>query len=276
MKKSSKDSIPEVSVIIVNYNTGKLLLECVKSVFESYSECEIIVADNNSSDESLEYLRTYNTEHRTKEVKIIENKSNPGFAKANNQAIRQANGEYILLLNPDAKVLDGAIDKLVEFAKTRLDAGAVAPQLLNRDGSIQDSIMPFPTIFRAIREFWFGKRVYSKYLPSGDNPQEVEAAVMAAFLITPEAINKVGLLDEKYFMYFEDLDYCKRVKNAGLKVYYLPQAKVIHYHGVSGKSLRNENAQWKRLIPSSKLYHGLFKHYIINFIIWLGTRIIHR
>lgn len=284
MKKSSKDSNPEVSVIIVNYNTGKLLLECVKSVVKSYPGCEIIVVDNNSSDGSIDLIQNSKRVHRgadkiqnyNSKLKIIANNSNPGFSKANNQAITIAKGKYILLLNPDTKILGGAIKSLVDFAKKHPFAGVIVPQLLNEDGSIQDSIMPFPTIFRAIQEFLFGQKVYSKHTLKSNNPQEIEAAVMAAFLITEDARTKVGLLDEKYFMYFEDLDYCRRVWNQGLKVYYLPTAQVIHYHGVSGKNLSDDNTQWKRLIPSSKLYHGTLKYYLINFIIWFGTRVIHR
>ena len=90
---------------------------------------------------------------------------------------------------------------------------------------------------------------------------------MAAFLITPKALNKVGLLDERYFMYFEDIDYCRRIARAGLKIYYLPEAEVYHVHGASGKGLVDDKNQWKRLIPSSKIYHGLLRHYLISFII---------
>jgi GT2 family glycosyltransferase len=136
--------------------------------------------------------------------------------------------------------------------------------------------MHFPTLTRAIQEFWFGKKVYSKYAPQESYPIPVDAVVGAAFLVTPYAIEKVGLLDERYFMYFEDLDYCRRVWKAGLKVYYLPQAQIIHYHGVSGRKLAPKSMQWKRLVPSSKIYHGLLKHYLLTLIILFGQKVLRK
>lgn len=263
MMKFSQNSMIEVSVVIVNYNTGKLLQECVDAVIKttknlSFPKTEILIVDNNSTDGSANFKGNFT---------LIKNQDNPGFSKANNQAIKKAKGEYILLLNPDTKVLGLVIEQLIEFAKTHPDAGVVAPRLLNSDGSVQDSVMPFPTISRAIQEFWFGKKVYSKYVPNVKSPIEIEAAVMAGFLITPSARKKVGMLNEKYFMYFEDLDYCRSVYDVGLKIYYLPNAKVIHYQGVSGEKLALNKDQWKRLIPGSKIYHGVFKYYLITLII---------
>ena len=266
--KFSQNSMIEVSVVIINYNTGKLLQECVDTVIKTtknlcFPKTEILIVDNNSTDGSANFKGNFT---------LIKNQDNPGFSKANNQAINKARGEYILLLNPDTKVLGLVIEQLVEFAKTHPDAGVVAPRLLNSDGSVQDSVMPFPTIRRAIQEYWFGNKIYSKYVLNVDKPTEIEAAVMAGFLITPKAKEKVGLLNEKYFMYFEDLGYCRKICDAGLKTYYLPQAQVIHYHGVSGKSRINQEYQWKRLISSSKLYHGSFRYYLITLIIKVGQQ----
>lgn len=254
--------IPALSIIIVNYNTGELLARCISSVEKSSPRLpyEVIILDNASTDESV------------KGIKNIKNKTNMGFAKAVNQGIKLAEGGYMLLLNPDTEVEKGALAKMVEFAQKTDDAGVIGARLLNPDGSVQSSVLRFPTLGRAFQEFWLGKKVYSKYIPDGKEPTEVDAVVGAAFLITPEARRRVGLMDERYFMYFEDLDYCRRVKRAGLKVYYLPSARVVHYHGVSGKSVAPDKEQWKRLIPSSKLYHGALKHYLINFIIWSGQK----
>ena len=99
-----------------------------------------------------------------------------------------------------------------------------------------------------------------------------DAPFGTAFLITPGAIKKVGLLNEQYFMYFEDLDYCRRVRKNGLKVYYLPTVEVIHYLGESGKNLASTKTQWKRLVPSSKIYNGAVKHFLINLVIRSGTK----
>ena len=111
-----------------------------------------------------------------------------------------------------------------------------------------------------------------KYCPKGSGATKVEAVVFAAAIITSVALTRVGLLDERYFMYFEDLDFCKRVWKSGLKVYYLPLAEVIHYHGASGRDIADSANQWRRLIPSSKIYHGVLKHYLIFAIMWLGQK----
>jgi GT2 family glycosyltransferase len=261
----------EVSIIIVNFNTKKLIKECLESIFASKTKAtfEIIVVDNNSTDGSRDYLKSQNS--KSKNLEIILNNDNMGFAKANNLGIKMARGKYILLLNSDTQVKAGAVDKMLTFAKETKDAGVVAPKLLNSDGSIQESVFPFPTIGKTIRQYWLGeKNLLDKYAPKADDPITVDVVVAAAFLITPLALEKVGLLNEKYFMYFEDLDYCKRVWNAGLKVYYYPGAEVIHYHGASGKKVVDDANQWKRLIPSAKIYYGTIGYYLRWFITRTG------
>jgi hypothetical protein len=173
-----------------------------------------------------------------------------------------------LLLNSDTEVTKNAIDELVNFAEKHDDAGVIGSQLLNKDGSIQPSVFYLPTLTRTVKQFWFKQKNYlDKYAPKSDKPVEVEAVVGASFLITPQAREKVGLLNESYFMFFEDLEYCKKVRETGLKVYYLPGSRVYHYHGASGKNVTDSDNQWRRLIPSSKTYHGLVKYYLIYFII---------
>ena len=263
-----------LSIIIVNFNTKKLLLRCLNSIFTSKPKIkyEMIVVDNGSTDGSVAALykiKNQSRRCRTK-IKIIRNKENLGFAKANNQGIKRAKAEFILLLNSDTEVKKAAIDKLYYFAKETTDAGVVGPRLLHPDKKVQASVYRLPTISRAIRQYWLGKKsLLDKYAPRLDRPEEVEAIVGAAFLITPEARKRVGLLDERYFMYFEDLDYCRRVKELGLKVYYLPTAKVIHQHGASAGKM-------KFLVSSSKIYHGVLKHYLFNFILWSGQKICMR
>lgn len=257
---------PELSIIIVSFNTRTLTEKCVKSIISSNLKVnyEIIVVDNGSKNGTAKALKKF-------DIKVIENKENLGFAKANNQGIRTAKGEYFLLLNSDTEVKDGSIDKLYEFAISSKDAGVVGPRLLNPDGSIQHSVSNLPTILGAIMAYWFGDKVkYEKYAPS--IVTKVPAVMGAAFLITPLAIKKVGLLDERYFMYYEDLDYCRRVRKSGLSIYYLPASEIIHHHGFSGRNLLPDEIQWRRLIPSSKIYHGLVGHYLLNFIIWSGQK----
>jgi len=265
----------DVSVIIISFNTKTLTTACINSVVNEGSSLkkEIIIVDNGSSDGSVTAIRELISKFSKSKSTIIENERNDGFTKANNKAIKIAQGEYILLLNSDTLVKSNSIGSMIMFAKGTKLAGVVGPKLLNPDGTVQASVFKQPTLKRAINQYWLGgKKILNKYSPNERDPVEVEMLVMAAFLITPQAKKKVGLLDERYFMYFEDHDYCRRVREAGLKVFYYPKALVIHHHGESGKVLSDEENQWRRLIPSSKIYHGVIKHYLLNFIIWSSQK----
>lgn len=256
----------DVSVIIVSYNTKKLTLRCIKSVLDEGSDLkkEIIVIDNASSDGTKGEIRKIKNR-----CLIIENDKNLGFAKACNLGIKSAKGKYILLLNSDTRVKKQTIKKLVDFANNN-KLGAVGPKLLNPDGTVQASVFRQPTVKRAFRQYFLNDhKLLDKYAPGEKKPVCVEVLVMAAFLISPEAKEKVGLLNEKYFMYFEDLDYCKRILEKGLKIYYLPFAEVIHHHGASAGKSRD---QWRILKASSLKYHGAFGHYLFNIILWFGQK----
>lgn len=258
----------KLSVVIVSFNTKELLKKCLESIKGSglkASDYEVIVVDNASQDGSVEMVK-----EEFPEVKLIVNQENLGFAKANNQALKQVYGEYCLLLNSDTQVKPGALEKLVEFAEKHPEAGVIGARLLNPDGSIQPSVYHLPTIWRAILEYWLGMEgEYEKYAVTGTNPVSVEAVTFACALIPKITIEKIGLLDERYFMYFEDLDYCWRVRQAWLKVYYLSTAEVNHYHGASGKG---SSATYRYLLESSKIYNGQLKYWFLTFIIWSGQK----
>ncbi|MDP2946871.1 MAG: glycosyltransferase family 2 protein [Nanoarchaeota archaeon] len=260
----------KLSIIIVNWNTAKLLKQCLDNleseIKNSKFETEIIVVDNGSSDDSVKEVKNFKLE-------IIENGQNLGFAKAVNKGIKLAKSEAILLLNSDTIVKKEALKNLIEF-ENLVRPAVVGARMLNPDGTVQGSCFCLPTVKRAILEYWLKKKNYfSKYAPAGFEPIEVEAVSGGAMLISRALIDKIGMLDERYFMYFEDLDFCRRARASNLKIYYLPSAEVIHEHGASGKKLVADDQQWKRLIPSSKIYHGIIKHYLINFIIWSGQKL---
>ena len=262
----------DLSIVVVNLNTKDLTVDSLRSIFKEGSRVkkQVIVVDNGSSDGSVEALRRLKKERK---IELIENSGNFGYAKANNQGIKRSKGKYVLLLNNDTLVKKGALGVLVDFAKRTPDAGVVGSKLLNIDGTLQPSCFHFPTIGNAIKEYWLGEKgLFEKYAPKGKRPVEVEAVVGAAFLITPQAKRKVGLLDERYFAYFEDIDYCRQTWRAGLKVYYLPSSVITHYHGATFKKLADEKDRWRKLIPGSKIYHGVVKHYVINTILWLGQK----
>lgn len=248
----------EISIIIVNYNTKDLTLKCLDSIKKHPPryDYEIIVVDNGSSV----------VPHG--DFRLISNKTNLGFAKANNKGIRIAKGKYILLLNSDTEVKEKSIDRLYEFAKSGNDIAAVVPKLLNPNGSTQASVFSLPTLLNAVKQYWFNKKILLEkdQLNIDYNKKTfVEGAVMAAFMITPICLEKVGLLNEDYYFYFEDLDYCRRIREKGLKIYYLPESEVIHLKGASGGTN-------KLLIESSKQYHGILRYYIYTFVLWSGQK----
>lgn len=257
---------PDLSIIIVTYNSEKQIGHLLNSIHKERADLslEVIVIDNLSSDDSLAVAKKHKLKPTT-----IQMGSNPGFPTAVNQGIREARGDYYLLLNPDTIVIRGSLKKLVDFAKDTTPLGAVAPRLFNPDGKPQASVFKFPTIGNAIRKDFFGcQDCFGKYLPD-NRIQTVNAAVMAAFLIPRRAIEIVGKLDEKFFMYYEDVEFCRRLYRAGLPVYYYPEAKVKHIHGASGHFVFHLKSP---LLASSRLYYGAFYSNILNLILWLGHK----
>lgn len=239
-----------VSVIIVNWNVKDLLEKCLKSI-DGYGY-EIIVVDNASADGSAQMIR-----QKFPQVKLIENKENRGFSAANNQGIRQATGKYILLLNPDTEVKLGAIEVLVKFLEDHPQAGAVAPKLMNSDGTLQRSVLSFPTLsamlMRAIfvESLWPGNPATRKYLMRDLDYSSVSAIdqpMGAAILISKSVLDQVGLFDEQSFMFFDEVDLCKRIKDAGSKIFFTPQAEIVHHlsKSVQKWGVFNLSRNWTR------------------------------
>ena len=219
-----------LSIVIVSWNTREVLAACLASL-ESELErlapdsVETFVVDNASSDGSPEHIR-----RRFAWVKLVENDENVGFATANNRAIVESSGEFVLLLNPDTKVMDGAISSLIEFMSSTPDAGAAGSHLLNPDGTLQISSWPAPTLSR---ELWRllhldSVRSYAEYPASTwtvDAPKLVDSVQGASMILRRKALEDVGLLDAQYFMYTEEIDLCLRIRNAGWRVYWVPQSR---------------------------------------------------
>lgn len=231
----------KISVIIVNYNVKYYLEQCLRSVRSALSglEAEIFVVDNHSTDGSVAYLRP-----KFPEVVFIENKDNPGFAKANNQAIRQCNGEYVLLLNPDTVIGEESIRTLCFFMDEHPDAGGVGVKMLDGHGAfLAESKRSFPSpwvsfckIF-GLSKLFPKSRLFSRYSLAylSENKQHKVDVLAGAFMfLRHEALDKVGLLDEDFFMYGEDIDLSYRMVLGGYKNYYLPE-RILHYKGESTK-----------------------------------------
>jgi len=201
---------------------------------------EIIVVDNASTDGSVEIVRV-----EFPGVRLIANADNRGFPAANNQGIAVARGRYVLLLNPDTEVVGDALATMVAFADANPDVGIVGPQLLNPDGSVQSSRRRFPTLLIAFFEStWLQpyapRRVLERYYIL-DQPDDVVLDVDwvkgAAMMARWEAIQQVGPMDEDFFMYSEELDWCRRFREAGWRVVYLPAAQIVHHEGKSSEQV---------------------------------------
>ncbi|MFZ0429135.1 MAG: glycosyltransferase family 2 protein [Acidobacteriota bacterium] len=234
-----------LSIVIVNWNTGDLVRECVLSVLadlqaSGISDAEVIIVDNASSDDAVSRI-----ERECPGVRVVQNDRNLGFAQATNQGIRLSSGRFVLLLNPDTVVRAQALGELLGFLESRPEAGAVGPWLLNGDGSLQISAYPEPTLFR---EAW---RLFhlDRLRPFGDypmqqwdtrTPRQVDVLTGACLLVRREVFERCGLLDEAFFIFSEDQDFCRRLRSSGWKLFWVPSAQVVHYGGQSSRQVKTE------------------------------------
>lgn len=265
----------DLSIIIVNWNTKKYLLQCLGSIFkigQKYSG-EVIVVDNASQDGSeAEAKKKFPT------IQLIENEENLGFAKATNQGLRKAEGRYLLLLNPDTQVKEGALERLIVFMDVCPEAGVAGAQLLNADGSKQNSIANFPSLGTELLNKSLLRRLFPSRFPGkGENylePIEVESVIGACMMVRREAMEQVGVLDENYFLFLEETDWCFQMKRAGWKVFHVPHAEIYHFQGKSAET-KKEKA---RLEYYRSRYHffkknrGLWQWFVllIGLLIKLG------
>ena len=222
----------DVSIIIVTLNGGRMLLDCVDSVFASTKGItfEVIVVDNGSTDNSIDELAK-----RYPEIKLIRNGGNLGFAKAVNMGIDVSAGRYLCLLNNDTRVKEGTFESLVVLLNNKKDCGIVAPQLLNEDNSKQHSFDNIPTIATVLLNKSLLRILFPHKYPSKiqevETSIEVETVIGACMMVKREVINKIGKLDEDYFVFLEETDLCLKARRAGWKIFFVPQAEVYHLQG---------------------------------------------
>ncbi len=266
----------KLSVIIVNYNVKHFLEHCLFSVFKAARgmESEIFVVDNNSVDGSEQLIK-----EKFAEVKFIKNKENVGFSKANNQAIMQAKGKYILLLNPDTVVEEDTFRKVTDFMDEHPEAGGLGIKMIDGKGNfLPESKRGLPTPWVAFyKMFGFSSlfpnsRTFGKYHLSyldKNEINEVDVLAGAFMLLRKETLDKVGLLDETFFMYGEDIDLSYRITKAGYKNYYFPETTIIHYKGESTKkgSLNYVKVFYKAMIIFARKHFSGGKAGIFAFII---------
>lgn len=229
-------SAMKLSILIVNYNSGALSHACITSLLAQGlpSANEIIVVDNGSTDDSVSFLRS-----DFPGITVLANDANQGLAKAVNQGLRRAQGEYILLLNPDITVLPGGVMKLLAFMEQHSDVGVAGGKLLSPNGRLQYSTFRFYRPMTIVyRRTWLGRtqrgqRELDRFLMRDFDHQavrDVEWLMGSCYLLRRSAVNEVGGMDERFFLYFEDVDWCRRFWEKGWRVTYVPEARFSHFH----------------------------------------------
>ena len=253
----------QLSIIVVNFETPEYTLECVHSIYKNKPHCafEVIIIDNGSKDDSLERFR-----EGLPQVVCIETGSNLGFSQANNLGINNARGNFILLLNSDTKILDNSLDKMLEYLLANPHVGAVGPRQLHGNGKLQLSWGSFPTLiseaFRkllhyrlSINDLKIRDYLEEKYAGSTD----VDWVSGSCLMARKDALRDAGLLDGRFFMYFEDIDLCRRMKDSGRRIHYNSDITIVHYGGVSAKrNLMRVLVEYRRSqIYFTRKYYGL-------------------
>jgi len=236
----------DVSIVIVNWNTCQITCDCLKSVYRQTGNInfEVIVVDNASTDGSVDVVKV-----QFPQVILIENNENRGFAAANNQGITRAKGRYVLLLNSDTVVLGNAIAKIVSFADNKSDVAVVGCRVLNPDGTLQQTCSMFPSILNMLlsttylyklfpRSRFFGREHMSWW--DRADVREVDVVTGCFMLVRQDAVRKVGSMDERFFMYGEETDWCYRFSQAGWKVMFAPGGEIIHLGGASSSKIKPE------------------------------------
>lgn len=254
----------QLSIIIVSWNTKDLLRKCLRSIEQGRGsiDLEVFVVDNASHDNSVEMVQ-----REFSWVKLIASPYNLGFAKGNNTAIKQAQGKYILLLNPDTEIFPDTLEKALFFMENNADCGAMGCKMIFPNGQDQASVRRFPTwwpiflmLIKAPKLFTNLKAL--KYYLAEDfdyTKKQTVDQIMGAFMLIPKAIfDKVGILDERFFNWFEEVDLCRRIWQSGYKIYYFPEVKIIH-HG--GKSFSQET-----LIKNQRVFFSSALKYFLKYL----------
>ena len=234
---NSSSTKTDISFIIVNWNTCGLVTDCINSIIETVTgySYEIFVVDNASSDGSPERLKKTFGDR----VTLIENKTNQGFGRANNQALRIADSNYMVLLNSDTVLHKNTISGIISFLEENPSVAIAGPRMKSEYGRLQNSYDNFPSLLTEL----FNKSILRKLFPerfSGKTdktttPFEVDSLIGACMAVRADAIKQVGLFDEDYFFFLEETDWCLRMRKAGWKIFHLPGIEIIHLQGQSKK-----------------------------------------
>lgn len=281
----------DVSIVIVNWNTRDILRNCLRSIYEQAGEVnfEVVVIDNGSTDGSVQMVK-----NDFQQVILIENSRNRGFAAANNQGMKISRGRYVLLLNSDTLVLEQAVAKMVYFADKHPEAAVFGCRILNPDRTLQRTCFMFPSIINLLlsstylyklfpRNRFFGRERMTWW--DRQDMKEVDVVTGCFMLVRRKAIEQVGMMDEQFFMYGEETDWCYQFHKAGWKVMFTPEAEIIHLGGVSSGQVKLEMLLqlWGSILLFFKKNEGRPAHTAACFLVavffllrvpyWLGRAI---
>jgi GT2 family glycosyltransferase len=273
------DNQSTLAVVIISFNVRKLLQECLESIYRETrrTRLEIWVIDNNSRDDSVAMLK-----QSFPDVHLIENQENVGFTRANNQAIAQCRSDLVLLLNPDTLILDGALDKMVQFMDEHPEVGVSGCRVENPDGSLQLACrrsVPTPQVafyrLMGLSRLFPHSKVMAKYnltYLDPNQPHEVDAVSGAFLLIRKSVVDRIGMLDETFWIFGEDIDWCIRAQKAGWKVMYYPDAHILHYKGIGcSTNSRKTNYEYYRAMYLFHKKHFAKDHSpLTNSLIYAG------
>jgi N-acetylglucosaminyl-diphospho-decaprenol L-rhamnosyltransferase len=272
----------DLSVVIVNFNTRDALRDCLHSLLPELAGIshEVLIVDNGSTDGSVAMLAT-----EFPSVTVLTNPQNLGFARANNRALRRASGRWLLLLNPDTLVKAGAVDTLLTALRNLPGAVAVGPRVIRPDGRLDLACrrsFPSPGVAAArlmgLSRMFPRSRIFARYNRTFDDPEtpgEIDAGTAAAMLFTRDPIAAIQFFDEEFFMYGEDLDLCYRLKQRGGRIYYVPQALVVHLKGLASR--QQARPMLREFHRSMWLFYR--KHYLRGWrsglapVVWAAIRL---
>lgn len=261
----------DLTIVIVNHNTRDLAAACLESVYKTIKDIsfEIFVVDNASTDGSAGFIRT-----KFPGVKLVENGKNLGFAAANNQALKIMKGRYALLLNSDTVLTEGAVNKLFSFMEVHPEAAMSCGQLLNRDGTKQNSIAGFPDLLTLTfnvpaLEYLFPRRYPSKRHAYSE-PIEIDSGIGACLMVRRKAIEEVGLLDERYFFFLEETDWALQMKRTGWKIFHVPDAFIYHLQGQSiGHNIRSRVMFYRSRYIYFRKWKGTLYYSLVCLVIFM-------
>lgn len=269
----------DLTISIVNASNKELLRDCLESIYKNTKKIsfEVYVIDNALVDGSVEMVK-----NNFPNVNLIINKEPKGFNENHNQVLRIFNSRYFLLLNEDTLILENALDRMVEFMDNDKKIGALGCKLLNPDGSLQLSCRTFPNLKTSFFQFTYLYKIFKKskifgsYLMSywnHNNIREVDQVMGACLMLRKETIEQVGLLDEQFFVFFDEVDYCFRIKKSGWKIVFYPDAKIIHYVSQSFKKWEESKVFYQYHLSMYKFFkkhYGKKKLFFLKFLVIFG------